>query len=123
MAFADGFDAEYSLKHDLLTILKRSVDILMYTDSLSLFDAITKSSSTVEKRLMIDLVMVREAYDRMEIAQLAFLRINWNPTDALTKVSRNILTTGTIDHPVAQWVVCRRLLAQKKGSECRNAPC
>jgi hypothetical protein len=127
MAFADGFDAAYSLKHDLQTILKRSVDILMYTDSLSLFDVITKSSTTPEKRVMIDLVVVREAYDRMEIAQLAFLRTNWNPADALTKVSRNtyletILTTGTIDHPVAQWVVRRRVLAQKKDNECRNTP-
>jgi hypothetical protein len=89
VAFEDGFDAAYSLKHDLQTILKRSVDKLMYTDRLSLFDVITKSSTTAEKRLMIDLVVVREAYDRMEIAQLAFLRTNWNPADALTKVSRN----------------------------------
>jgi hypothetical protein len=107
MAFADGFDAAYSLKHDLQTVLKRSIDIPMFTDSISLFDVITKSSTTAEKRLMIDLVVVREANDRMEIAQLAFFRTNWNPADALTKVSRNtyletILTTGTIDHPVAQ---------------------
>jgi hypothetical protein len=65
MAFSDGFDAAYSLKHDLQTILKRNVDALMYTDSLSLFDVIKKSSTTAEKRLMIDLVVVREAYDRM----------------------------------------------------------
>jgi ribosomal protein L10 len=63
----------------------------------------------------------------MEIAQLASLRTNWNPADALTKVSRNtfletILTTGAIDHPVAQWVVRRRVLAQKKEGECRNTP-
>jgi hypothetical protein len=63
----------------------------------------------------------------MEFAQLAFPRTNWNPADALTKVSRNtyletILTTGTIDHPMAQWVVRRRVLAQRKGSECQNAP-
>jgi hypothetical protein len=68
---------------------------------------------------MIDLVVVREAYYRMEIAQLVFLRTNWNPADALTKVSHNtfletILTTGAIDHPVAQWVVRRRVLAQRK---------
>jgi hypothetical protein len=117
MAFSDGFDASYSLKPDLQTILKRSVDILMYTDSLSLFDVMSKSSTTAEKRLMIDLVVVREAYDSMEIEQFAFLRTNWNPADALTKVSRStylvtILTTGTIDHPVAQWVVRRRMLAQ-----------
>jgi hypothetical protein len=76
---------------------------------------------------MIYLVVVRESYDRMEIAQLAFLRTNWNQVDALTKCSRNtyletILTTVTIDHPVAQWVVRRRVLAQKKDSDCRNTP-
>jgi hypothetical protein len=127
MAFADGFDAAYSLKHDLQTILKRSVDILMYIDSLSLFDVITKSSTTAEKRLMIDLVVVREAYDRMEIAQLAFLRTNWNLAYALTKVSRNtyletILTTETIDHLVAQWVVRWRVLAQKKRYRVSDYP-
>jgi hypothetical protein len=116
MAFADGFDGAYSLKHDLQTILKRSVDILMYTESLSLFDVITKSSTTAEKRLIIGLMMVREAHVRMKIAQLAFLRTNWNPADALTKFSHNtyletILTTGTNDHPVAQWVDRRRVLA------------
>jgi hypothetical protein len=127
MAFADGFDAAYSLKHDLQTVLKRSVDMLMFTDSLSLFDVIKKLSTTAEKRLMIDLLVLRKAYDRMEIARLAFIRTNWNPADALTKVSRNtyfetILTTGTIDHPVAQGVVRRHVLAQKKGGECRNTP-
>jgi hypothetical protein len=71
MAFADGFDAEYSLRHDLRTILKRSVDIHMYIGILSLFDVIKKSSTTAEKRSMIVLAVVREAHDRMEIAQLA----------------------------------------------------
>jgi glycogen synthase len=76
---------------------------------------------------VIDLVVVREAYDRKQIAQLAFLRTNWNSADALTTVSRNtyletILMTETIDYPVAQWVVRRRVLAQKKDCECRNTP-
>jgi hypothetical protein len=61
------------------------------------------------------------------MAQLAFLRTNWNVPDALNKVSHNtyldiILTTGTMDHPEAQRVVRRRMLAQKRGGERRNAP-
>jgi hypothetical protein len=96
MAFADRFDAAYSLKPDLQTILKRSVDILMCTDSLSVFFVITKSSTTAMKRLMINLAVVREAYDRMEIAQLAFPRTNWNSADALTKVSRNTYLETTL---------------------------
>jgi hypothetical protein len=50
IAFADGFDAAYSLKHDLQTILKRSFDILMYTDSLLLLDVITKQRSSQRRR-------------------------------------------------------------------------
>jgi hypothetical protein len=120
MAFSDVFNAAYSLKQDLQTVLKRNVDKLMYADCVFLFDVITKSSTTAEKRLMIDPVVVREAYDRIEIAQLAFLRTNWNLADALTKVCHNtylesILTTGIIVHPVPQWVVSRHVLAQKKG--------
>jgi hypothetical protein len=57
--------------------------------------------------------------------EMDFVRTNWNPADALTNVSQKtclmtILMTGTIDHPVTQWVVRRPVLAQKKGSECRN---
>jgi hypothetical protein len=68
-----------------------------------------------------------EKVEKMEIAQLTFLRTNWNPADALTKFSlstylENILTTGTIDHSVAQWVVRRHVLAQKKDRECRITP-
>jgi hypothetical protein len=105
MAFADRFDAAYSLKPDLQTILKRSVDILMSTDSLSVFFVITKSSTTAMKRLMINLAVVREAYDRMEIAQLAFPRTNWNSADALTKVSRNtyLETTLTTEQLIISW--------------------
>jgi hypothetical protein len=33
-----------------------------------------------------------------------------------------ILTTGAIDHPVPQRIVRWRVLAQKKVSDCRNAP-
>jgi hypothetical protein len=60
MAFADGFVAAYSLKHGLQTILKRIVDILRYTDSMSLFDVIITSSTTAKKQLMIDLMVMRE---------------------------------------------------------------
>jgi hypothetical protein len=105
----------------LQRILKQNVDRLQYTDRLSLFDVITKSYTKAEMRLMINLVVVREAYDRMEIAQLACLRTNWNPASVLTNFCRNtylatILKTGTIDHLVALWVVRRHVLAQKVAS-------
>eukprot|EP00171_Calliarthron_tuberculosum_P022791 IDg22791t1 len=61
-AFADGFDFAYSLKSDLQRILQRRVALQMLTDSKSLFDIITKCSNSTERRLMIDMEAIREAY-------------------------------------------------------------
>jgi hypothetical protein len=42
MALDDAFYAEYSLKHDVQGMPQQEVPITLYTDSLSLFDVITK---------------------------------------------------------------------------------
>lgn len=39
----------------------------MYTESKKMFDVITKESYPTERRLMIDIAYVREAYDGFEI--------------------------------------------------------
>lgn len=109
MAFADGFDMAYSLKHDLQLILKKEMPLVMLTDSLSLFDIVTKASSTKEKRLAIDLACVNQAYQNFEIHTLGFIRSENNPADALTKVSsrcnlKNIIASHRLDHPVDQWI-------------------
>lgn len=48
------------------------VPIFMVTDSLSLFNVLIMSSITTEKRLMIDLLVVRNAYMTKEIETLVF---------------------------------------------------
>ena len=53
MAFADSFDMAFNLRHDIQRMMNIKIPIMMFTDSLSLFDVITKASTTVEKRLMI----------------------------------------------------------------------
>lgn len=50
-AFADGFDRAYILRHDLETIFQMKIPLHMLTDSLQMFDFITKGSSTTEKGL------------------------------------------------------------------------
>lgn len=42
----------------------------MFTGSKQLFDVITKSSSTTEMHLMIDVAAVREAYHLFEISKV-----------------------------------------------------
>lgn len=82
----------------------------MFTDSKSLFDIITKYSDTTEKRLQIDLSSVREGYKSQEISDIAFIRSQFNPADALTKITnnnilQNIIQLNYINHPIEQWIV------------------
>ena len=109
MALADGFDAGYSIRHDLARMIGRKIPISMFTDSLSLFDVVTKATITAERRLMIDIAGVKQAYKTREIHTLGFIRTNYNVADALTKVKacdamRKALRTGKLEHPVEQWV-------------------
>jgi hypothetical protein len=67
MALANVFDMAFALKLDIETIIKQNVPIVILTDSLSLFDVNTKATTTAEKRLMIDLCVVKQAYKRSEV--------------------------------------------------------
>jgi hypothetical protein len=109
LALADGFDVAYIFKHDIQRMAKRNVPITIFRESLSLFDVITKATVTTERRLMIDLEVVKDAYAKREIEMLGFIRTFSNPADALTKVGRcttleSILCAARIDHPIEQWI-------------------
>ena len=110
MAFADAFDMAFCIKNDLQVMLKRYIPLNMFTDSLSLFHGMTTSTTTTEKLLMIYLKSVKECYQKKEIDNIAHVRTNFNPTDALTKFKRNsvlklTLSDGKLEHPVDQWII------------------
>lgn len=82
----------------------------MLTDSNCLFDVITSGSSLKEKRLLIDIAVAKEAYQKEEINQVGHVFSDQNPADALTKMYFNhalntILETGKLDLNVNKWVV------------------
>lgn len=121
LAFADGFDYAYLLRHDLRRILDRNITLAMLTDSESLFKCIVKSTTTTEKRLMIDIEAARQAYGKQEISDIGWIRSEDNPADGLTKPAQGaslekILDSGTIDVPVQQWVVRTPLRDKHKHS-------
>jgi len=80
-AFADAFDRACMIQREFQNMLGKSIPLTMFTDSKSLFDVITKCSITTEKRLMIDIKSVREAYDRQEGSDVGFLRSEFNAAD------------------------------------------
>ena len=124
-AFADGFDAAFSIKYDLEKMTGLHIPILMLTDSKSLFDIITKSSTTREKRLLIDIATVRNAYNNNELSKVGNILSNQNPSDAFTKVGKckaliSILEAGTITLEVNQWVN-RPIFESNSTSRIRDA--
>lgn len=108
-ALADAFDKGFTIKTDLERMLNKRIPLSMFTDSKSLFDIITKCSSTTEKRLMIDIRSVQEGYETQEISDMGLVRSEFNPADCLTKVAHNqvmesIMNLNYLQHPVEQWV-------------------
>ena len=69
------------------------IPIIVCTDSYSLYDCLVKLGTTTEKRLMIDLMALRQSYEHREIEEVRWIRGPDNPADAMTKKAANATTT------------------------------
>lgn len=109
LALVDAFDNAFVIKHDVQRMIGSRVPLLMLTDSKCLFDVITGSRYTSEKRLMIDLEALREAYKRRDIDNIGLINSADNAADSLTKLKANsallrLMTQERVDHPLQQYV-------------------
>jgi hypothetical protein len=53
-------------------MLGMTFPIECHLDNMSLFDVITRASSTLEKRVQLDVEAVRQSYAREELKHIAF---------------------------------------------------
>eukprot|EP00171_Calliarthron_tuberculosum_P004960 IDg4960t1 len=108
-AMVHGYDSAATLQLSLSAIFRRRLAVRIYTDSRSLYDSVTRLSSTREKRLLIDLSLLREAFEKREISDVFWIPGNQNPADAFTKQSpcaalTRLLQTNKIDINPNAWV-------------------
>lgn len=109
IACVTTFDLAFAIRHTMQEILGRSLDLFLFTDSYSLFSTITKYQCVREKRLMIDLSILRQAYRAGDATNFGFVTSDFMIADPLTKDTTNplldrILQEGKLEHPVAEYV-------------------
>jgi hypothetical protein len=108
-AMVHGFDTTCVLKDTLDKIMQRETPIIICIDSPSLYECLVKLGTTYEKRLMIDIMAIRQSYERREIAEIIWITGDSNPADSMTKHAGNtalarIIETNKIDIQAAAWV-------------------
>lgn len=83
--------------------------MIVCTDSYSLYECLVKLGTTKEKRLMIDIIGLRQSYKRKEIAEVRWIDGRDNPADAMTKGNPNkslehFIDTNTLEVRIEGWV-------------------
>lgn len=106
----EAFDNAFIIKHDLQRILGPKIPLLHLIDSQVLFDVITGQKYRTEKRLMVDIASIREAYKDWAISNIGIIRSEINIADGLSKLSpnhalRQMMLTNVIHHPIEQYVI------------------
>jgi hypothetical protein len=106
---AHGFDIGACAKATVQRILQIELPLILCTDSKSLYDCLVKLGTTQEKRLMIDILCLRQSYERREIAEVKWISGTSNPADALTKSKtstalKQLIDTNTVQLETVEWV-------------------
>jgi hypothetical protein len=81
----NDFDVEAIIKSIIERMLHIFLSLILLTDSKSFYDCFVKLDTIAEKKLMIDLMFLKQSYERREIAEIRWTDENINPADAMTK--------------------------------------
>jgi hypothetical protein len=113
-----GFDIAATIRSTLNQLFPRrrqekgisGIPLSLCVDSKSLYDCLTKLGTTQEKRLMIDIMCLRQAYERREITEILWIQGEKNPADGMTKEKpcdalKRLISTNKLDlGQVSGWV-------------------
>lgn len=108
-----GVDMAYALSTTLKMITNKlklpEIRTMVCTDSYSLYECLVKLGTTKEKRLMIDLMALRQSYERRELYEVRWINGIDNPADSMTKSNPNnaletLINKNEIEVRIEGWV-------------------
>jgi hypothetical protein len=115
---AHGVDIAVAIGTTVTKIADRlsvaSVLVIVCTNFYFLYECFVKLGTTKEKRLMINIMAMRQTYEHQEIYDVRWINGESNPADAMTKVSPNqaleqFITTNSITIKLQGWVKRNRM--------------
>jgi hypothetical protein len=108
---AEGVDMAVAIGITINKIVAKlgapSVFIVVCTDFLFFYECLVKLGTIKEKRLMIDIIAIRQAYERQEVRNIRWINNRNNPADAITK--------GTPNHVFKELINTNRLVLRLQG--------
>lgn len=109
-SFSDEVDVALLIHHHQKMLLGRNVPLKCLTHSSSLYKIIIRSTTTTERRLMIELQGARESFDRRGVTEISWIERDRNLSDALTKATPChtmdlFLQTQCLQYETLQWVL------------------
>jgi hypothetical protein len=108
-----GVDMSFAINSTISMIMKQlrlpTTPIIVCTDSYSLYECLVKLGTTQEKRLMIDIMALRQSYERRELFEIRWINGQDNPADAMTKANPNraletFVDTNSLRIRIEGWV-------------------
>lgn len=86
-----------------------NIPTIICTDSFSLYECMVKLGTTKEKRLMIDIMAIRQSYERRELSEIRWICGTDNPADAMTKANpskalEGLINTNSLRIRIQGWV-------------------
>jgi hypothetical protein len=124
-AMIHDFDVDSILKAILTKMLDILIFLTLVTDSKSLYDCLVRLKITVEKRLMMNVMTLRQWYEKREITEIKWIHESNNLVDSMTKIKssstlRTIIDINRINLDTIEWVkrtTAKELINQIKRTE------
>jgi len=118
-AITVGIDIAISISTTLNLIIRQlgidAIPTVIYTDSFSLYEYIVKLGTIREKRLIIDIIVIRQSYERRELSKIRWITSESNLADTIIKSAANkalesLISNNRLSIKVQGWVQRPRVL-------------